>query len=133
MKEEAGPVSRGFKRYDPYTRNYVKWAVPQDWWATGTHGRGLGINGDGLPRFTRDEEMRMNKLLARGRRINPGEMGDEWTDFGPKVRISLATVCQLLTVYSDSERNMTISGEMPTEEPRICGSAEDLKKKSTSL
>ncbi len=94
--EERGPVSRGFERYDPYTRRYVEWAVPEDWQGRGTHGNGIGENGDGLPRFTRDEAMRMGKELDRGRLIDPSKMGDDWTWLGPKVGVPALHRSQIL-------------------------------------
>ncbi|PVH73454.1 hypothetical protein DL98DRAFT_469279 [Cadophora sp. DSE1049] len=82
--EERNPVSRGFERYDPYSRKYVEWATPHDWYGTGVNGTGLGPHNAGRTRFTRKEATQLRKLQHRGVRINPEEMGSDWHNMGPK-------------------------------------------------
>jgi len=77
--------SRRLKRYDPHTRKYRKWFTPEDWTGYGVHGQGIGPNGDGYPRFTRSEGRKMLRKLARGHRVDPARMGDEWASDGPRV------------------------------------------------
>ncbi|CAL3971511.1 unnamed protein product [Diplocarpon coronariae] len=81
--EQANPVSRGQQRYDPYTRRYTEWGVPNDWHGAGTHGFGIQADGNGLPRFTLEETRKM-KRLGRGQSMDPCKMGDGWSTEGPK-------------------------------------------------
>ncbi|KAG4431704.1 hypothetical protein IFR05_012803 [Cadophora sp. M221] len=82
--EEQNPVSRGFERYDPYTRKYVEWATPHDWAGVGVDGWGVGRHNNGRTRFTRDEIIKLRKIQQRGGQITGREMGSEWDDEGPK-------------------------------------------------
>ncbi|KAH6718216.1 hypothetical protein BKA61DRAFT_599224 [Leptodontidium sp. MPI-SDFR-AT-0119] len=82
--EELNPVSRGFERYDPYTRKYVEWATPHDWCGVGVDGWGVGPNNAGRTRFTREEKIKLNKIRQRGGKILPSEMGSDWNNEGPK-------------------------------------------------
>ncbi|KUJ16602.1 uncharacterized protein LY89DRAFT_685523 [Mollisia scopiformis] len=80
-------TSRGLKRYDPVTRKYRTWEMPMDWFQVGVHGLGIGINGDGFPRFTESERININNRRNRGLpRVDPNHrnMGGDWDDFGPK-------------------------------------------------
>ena len=88
LRGEQNPFynsSRGTKRYDPYTRKYVKWATPNDWYQTGVDGMGIFPHGHGYTRFTTKEARRMNRRLREGRRVDPSRMGSEWNNMGPKV------------------------------------------------
>jgi hypothetical protein len=81
--------SRGFKRYDPHTRRYRKWFVPEDWYGDGVDGQGIGIRGAGYPRFTRGEGRKMLRRYAQGHRVDPSKMGNEWNSDGPRVSICI--------------------------------------------
>ncbi|KAG4413050.1 hypothetical protein IFR04_013814 [Cadophora malorum] len=84
IEEMTYPASRKYERYDPHDRTYKKWSIPEDWNGLGASGLGIRAHADGLPRFTQNEWVEMQKLRRRGRQINPAEMGDEWTNHGPK-------------------------------------------------
>ncbi|KAH7417799.1 hypothetical protein BKA64DRAFT_738357 [Cadophora sp. MPI-SDFR-AT-0126] len=84
IDEATNFASRGYKRYDPHDRTYKKWSIPEDWAGVGIDTQGIGAHANGLPRFTRDEWVTMQKLRKRGRQIEPSEMGDAWTHHGPK-------------------------------------------------
>jgi hypothetical protein len=86
----AGPfANREFKRYDPYTRKYQTWHVPQDWAGNGAWpfplALGVHENGDGYPRFTQREWNRMDQMYRRTGQVDPQRMGEEWTTEGPRV------------------------------------------------
>ena len=76
-------TSRGQQRYDPQSRRYVQWAVPDDWF-----GLLSGPNGEGYPRFTLEEWKKMHRTLARGGQIRPHKMGNDWHHDGPRVGLS---------------------------------------------
>lgn len=79
IQEVSGPgASRGFKRYDPYSRKYVQWTIPHDW--DGLHSREKVY-----PRFTTDEWEDMASRVRRGRAPKPSSMGSGWHHEGPKV------------------------------------------------
>ncbi|KAM3086245.1 hypothetical protein ACMFMG_000382 [Clarireedia jacksonii] len=73
-----GTLSRGYKRYDPYSRKYVEWAKPHDW-----NGHGVGNIPGEYPRFTRDEAARMKRAAAKGHRIDLAKLGKDWNHNGP--------------------------------------------------
>ncbi|KAN0096382.1 hypothetical protein V8E51_015187 [Hyaloscypha variabilis] len=75
---------RGFKRYDPQTRKYRKWFIPEDWYGVGVNGNGVFEDGDGYPKFTRSEGRKMLRRYAQGRRVDPSKMGKEWNTQGPR-------------------------------------------------
>ncbi|KAK0124795.1 hypothetical protein ONS96_008676 [Cadophora gregata f. sp. sojae] len=82
--ESINPASRGYQRYDPHDRTYKEWSTPHDWFGLGVDGLGVGAHGNGMPRFTREEWIRMQKIRRRGHLIDPAAMGDDWTHHGPK-------------------------------------------------
>lgn len=92
-REESGPfVSRGFRRYDPQTRRYVSWVIPQDW-----HGHRVGPNNEPqYPHFSRDENRKMLRQLKRSGRVDPARMGQDWHDEGPKVSTLGLDMCSVL-------------------------------------
>jgi hypothetical protein len=101
---EARESYRGFwnadrknRRYDPYTRKYVKWENDHNHQDDPTRG---------MPLYTRDEHWR---FAARGWPTKK----KEWTSAGPKVcyrdtRWNIYPTS--LTIYSASARNMTSTG-----------------------
>lgn len=117
------PASRKYERYDPHDRTYKKWSIPEDWNGLGASGLGIRAHADGLPRFTQDEWVEMQKLRRRGCQINPDEMGDKWTNHGPKVYISLLCLCSWLTPNRDGTLSITISGATPTVKQRTFAKA----------
>lgn len=113
-------MSRGFERYDPYTRKYVEWATPHDWYGVGVDGWGVGPNNAGRTRFTREEKIKLNKIRQRGGKILPSEMGSDWNNEGPKVcSLFLQTRQTLMILGSDSDRNTTTSGGMPIDNVKM--------------
>ncbi|KAL2066045.1 hypothetical protein VTL71DRAFT_2116 [Oculimacula yallundae] len=83
-QEERSLVSRGLKRYDPYTRKYEEWATHHDWSSAGVDGCGIGPHNEGRTRFTKEERIKFGKLRTRGKQISGGHMGKEWTGHGLK-------------------------------------------------
>lgn len=91
--------SRGFKRYDPCSREYVEWQQPHDW-----HGHGTGFKNGltgmgptqlvpalvGLPRFNKKEAKKIKRGISRGVTLlvlDAKTMGPDWDEIGPKVWI----------------------------------------------
>ena len=110
----AYPASRKYERYDPYDRTYKKWSIPEDWNGMGAGGFGIHAHTNGLPRFTRDEWVTMQKERRRGRQIDTANMGDEWNDLGPKVCFIQLYLTRWLTISRDGVLNMMTSGAMHT-------------------
>ncbi|KAB8297650.1 hypothetical protein EYC80_001458 [Monilinia laxa] len=77
VHEVTGPCSRGFKRYDPYTRKYVEWEQEQDW-----NGYGIEDNPGEYPRLTKDELHKIYRAYHRGHPIDPSKLKD-WNHNGP--------------------------------------------------
>jgi hypothetical protein len=74
-------ASRGLMRYDPHSRRYRYWYLPEDWW-----GMNIGPNNEqSYPRFTEEEGRRILRRLNQGRQVDPLKMGKEWNFQGPKV------------------------------------------------
>jgi hypothetical protein len=80
-------TSRGYRRYDPQTRKYRDWFVPEDWAGMGVDGYGIGPNGLGYPRFTNHDAKKMLRGYAQRRRVDPTSMGKEWHHDGPRVGV----------------------------------------------
>lgn len=71
---------RGYKRYDPHSRRYKSWYIPEDWY-------GSRIDGDDkphYPRFTEQEGRRILRCSMKSRGFTPLQMGKEWNFQGPK-------------------------------------------------
>ena len=72
---------RGYKRYDPHSRRYKSWYIPEDWY-------GSRIDGDDkphYPRFTEQEGRQILRCSMKSRGFAPLQMGKEWNFQGPKV------------------------------------------------
>lgn len=102
--------TRGFERYDPYSRKYTNWGpVARPW-----------KDDNPYPRFTADEMRKMRPRILKGKDPKPSQMGSEWTHLGPKVTDPLQNIIKVflkcgndanvLLTYRDSDQNTITSG-----------------------
>ena len=105
-------ASRGTQRYDPATRRYTEWSIPNDW----HHHRVNDQTQAFYPRFTRDEARKLIRRLQHHRHINPRSMGPGWTTDGPRVRLVPGISCvEILLIQDRGSNKSTIgSGKIPT-------------------
>lgn len=73
-------ASRGTKRYDPASRTYKEWYIPEDWYGN----RIDNFDDPRYPRFSRDDALRIARRINRGERVHPESMPG-WTTDGPSV------------------------------------------------
>ena len=84
QREMLSRCSRGYQRYDPHSRRYKTWYIPEDWQALRVDDNRKPL----YPRFTEQDARQILRVLSKGTnaKIDPLEMGNDWNYQGPKVR-----------------------------------------------